>query len=312
MSATIGVALSPSSADLATTSMADLAAAVVESGFASLWTLDNPLADQAEPLVFLTSAASLAPTLGVGTAAIVGPVRDPILLAKQVATLDRITGGGRVTLGLTIGRRTDEYDLIGHDFRRRGRMLEDLVHVLKQCWSGEPIQVDGAERSWKSSGPVGVPPATPGGPQVLLGGHAPAALERCIRVADGYLGSATGGPKEAIAALGRVHDLVGASPRDASAFRCTTNVFVVIAKTRDQAIEAATATFVRRHGGRKPPWDPADVVIGGPPGEVADGVAQLVDAGYAGVNLVPVLGTLEQVRALTPVVTAVSGAPTRA
>lgn len=304
----IGIAVSPSSIDLARTPIRELVGAVVESGFTSLWSLDNPLADQAEPLVFLSAAAMCDERLAVGTAAIVGPVRDPILLAKQVATLDRVTGGDRVTLGLTIGRRVDEYQLIGYDFGRRGRLLADVVSVIKQCWAGTSIAVDGRAQSWAHDGPVGVPPATQGGPPILLGGLAPRALERAVRDADGYLGSATGGPEQAITTLARVHDLLAATSRPASDFQTVTNTFVVVADSRTAALDIASRAFADRHGGRPPPWDPADVVTGGPPSEVAEGVTRLVDAGYQAVTLVPVLGTIEQIRALQPVVAALSSA----
>jgi alkanesulfonate monooxygenase SsuD/methylene tetrahydromethanopterin reductase-like flavin-dependent oxidoreductase (luciferase family) len=312
MTPELGVALSPSAADFASTSVGDLVDAVLASGFTSLWTLDNPLADQAEPLVFLSAAAARDVRLSVGTAAIVAPVRDPILLAKQVATLDRLTGGGRVTLGLTIGRRPAEYEVIGHDYHQRGRVLADVVQVLHQCWAGGPVAVAGAEQSWSSVDAIGVAPATPGGPPILLGGQAPPALERAVRLADGYLGSATGGPRTAIATLGKVRELLAQQGERTRPFRAVTNVFVVVASTRAAAIDAAGAAFATRHGGRPAPWDPADVVLGGQTAEIAEGVAELVDAGYEGVTLVPVLGTIEQVRALEPVVAAVAAAPASA
>jgi alkanesulfonate monooxygenase SsuD/methylene tetrahydromethanopterin reductase-like flavin-dependent oxidoreductase (luciferase family) len=294
----LGVALSPSSAELSPTFVRDLVAAVVDSGFDALWALDNPLADQAEPLTFLTSAVALSETLRVGSAAIVAPVRDPILLAKQVATLDRLTGGGRVTLGLTIGRRPDEYETIGRDFRHRGRLLDDVVTVVRACWAGEPIDVDGMERTWTSRAAVGVPPATPGGPPILLGGVAEPALARAVRLGDGYLGSATGGPRRAIEALARVVDLCAAAHRPRDAFRAVTNVFVLVAPTRANALEHATTVFTARHGGQPPPWDPADVVVGGEPRAIADGIAELAAAGYEGITMVPVIGSIEQVVAL--------------
>jgi alkanesulfonate monooxygenase SsuD/methylene tetrahydromethanopterin reductase-like flavin-dependent oxidoreductase (luciferase family) len=298
----LGVALSPAADELSPTALDDAVRSVVDAGFDSLWTLDNPLADQAEPLTFLTGAAARHDSLRVGTAAIVAPVRDPVLLAKQVATLDRITGGGRVALGLTIGRRPAEYELTGHDFHRRGRLLEDVVRVVRQCWAAERVEVDGAEHSWHSDVAIGVPPATPAGPPILLGGLSERALRRAVDLGDGYVGSATGGPRQAAASIARVAELLAEAGGARETFRTVTNVFVLAADSRAAAIDRATTVFSARHGGHPPPWDPAEVVLGGPAAEIADGVAELVAAGYRGVTMVPVDGSIEQLNALRPAV----------
>ena len=304
----LGVALSPPGSGLSPALLRDLVAATSDSGFDSLWTLDNPLADQAEPLTFLANVAARSESLVVGTAAIVAPVRDPVLLAKQLATLDRLTGGHRVVVGLAIGRRPDEYATIGHDFHRRGRLLDDVVAVLRQCWKGAPLDVTGAAQSWKSSGAVGVAPVTPGGPPLLLGGIVEPALRRAVEQGDGYLGSATAGPERAVEALTRVEELLQETDRGTNTFRRVTNVFVQTASSREAALERATAVFTDRHHGQAPPWDPADVVVGGDAKEIADGVSVLVSAGYDGVTLVPVDGSVEQVVALRPAVEAVRSA----
>jgi alkanesulfonate monooxygenase SsuD/methylene tetrahydromethanopterin reductase-like flavin-dependent oxidoreductase (luciferase family) len=294
----LGIAFGPASADLAASEVDEAARAAIDAGFDSLWSLDNPLADQAEPLTFLGFVAARHPALKVGTAAVVGPVREPILLAKQVATLDRLTGGDRVTLGLTIGRRPSDYEVIGRAFGQRGRALDDVVRVVRQCWAGERLDVDGTQ-AWSSDEPVGLRPITPGGPPLLLGGQAEGALLRAVRLGDGYLAPATGGPTTAKHNAARLDSLRGASSVQPS-FRLVANVFVTVAATTAEAVQQATAVFTARHGS-PPPWDPNDVIVGGEPPAIADGLAELVDVGFVGLNLVPVIPSTEQIRALATV-----------
>jgi alkanesulfonate monooxygenase SsuD/methylene tetrahydromethanopterin reductase-like flavin-dependent oxidoreductase (luciferase family) len=295
----LGIAFGPASADLAEVKVDAAARAAIDAGFDSLWSLDNPLADQAEPLAFLGFVAARHPTLKIGTAAVVGPVREPILLAKQVATLDRLTGGGRVTLGLTIGRRPRDYEVIGRAFEQRGRTLDDVVRVVRQCWAGERLHVDGTQ-AWSSDEPVGLRAITPT-PPILLGGQAERALLRAVRLGDGYLAPATGGPMIAKQHAAHLDSLRGAGAE--SSFRLVANVFVTVAATMADAIERATAVFTSRHGG-PPPWNPNHVIVGGEPPTIADALDELVDAGYAGLNLIPVIPSTDQISALGAVVDA--------
>jgi alkanesulfonate monooxygenase SsuD/methylene tetrahydromethanopterin reductase-like flavin-dependent oxidoreductase (luciferase family) len=103
-----------------------------------------------------------------------------VLLAKQAATLDAISGG-RLTLGLGVGWRDDDFRATGsaEHFACRGSVLGRQIATLRRVWSG-----GGAH---DVSGPIGPAPARANGPEILLGGYTPAALRRAGRVADGLL-----------------------------------------------------------------------------------------------------------------------------
>ena len=296
----VGLAVSLSSNDLDAVPAAKWAHEAAAAGFSSVWSLDNPLSDQAEPLILLTAVACTQPTLGIGTGALVAPIRDPILLAKQAATLDWITSG-RFVLGLTIGRRPADYELIGADFHVRGRVLEDTVKVIRSVWAGDEISVHGRSRDWISKSPVGIPPRHRGSPKLILGGQSPRALERAVRLGDGYLASATGGPAKAELAYQEVVKLLEGAHVCRSKFVMTTNVFVVIDKSAEAALNMATETFTRRHGG-PPPYDPAEVVVYGDDDDVALALSDFARTGWDGINLVPVVCTQDQIRRLGSVV----------
>ncbi|MFI9803302.1 LLM class flavin-dependent oxidoreductase [Streptomyces sp. NPDC052301] len=160
--------------------------------FSTLGLLDRLVHDNPEPLVTLAALAGATSRIRLQTEVLLAPLHGTALLAKQSATLDLISGG-RFTLGIGVGGRADDCLAAGVDLRSRGRRLDEQMALLRRTWSGEPYG-DGV-------GPIGPAPATPGGPEVLFGGFAPAALERVGRFGDGFLGAAL--PPEGMAGLFR-------------------------------------------------------------------------------------------------------------
>ncbi|MES4891057.1 LLM class flavin-dependent oxidoreductase [Streptomyces sp. NPDC096012] len=149
--------------------------------FSTLGLLDRLVYDNPEPLVALAVLAGATSRIRVQTEVLLAPLRDTALLAKQAATVDRMTGG-RLVLGLGIGGRDDDHQVTGIDKRTRGRRLDGQMEVMRRLWSGRPYG-DGV-------GPIGPAPARSGGPEVLFGGFQPAALERVARWGDGFLAAA--------------------------------------------------------------------------------------------------------------------------
>ncbi|MCK8676711.1 LLM class flavin-dependent oxidoreductase [Streptomyces lichenis] len=149
--------------------------------FSTLGLLDRLVFDNPEPLVTLAALAAATRRVRVQTEVLLAPHHTTALLAKQTATIDRLSGG-RFTLGVGVGGRADDCLAAGIDIRRRGRRLDEQLTALRRTWSGEPYG--------EGVGPIGPAPVTPGGPEVLVGGFAPAALDRVGRFADGFLGAA--------------------------------------------------------------------------------------------------------------------------
>ena len=149
--------------------------------FASLGVLDRMVYPSVEPLVALSAAAAVTASARLVTMVVIGPLRNTVLLAKQAASLDRLSGG-RLTLGLAIGARADDYQAMGVDRRDRGRRLGDQLAELRSIWE---------------KGEVGPEPVQPGGPPLLAGGLSGEAFARMARTADGYVHG--GGPPRAFA-----------------------------------------------------------------------------------------------------------------
>src|SRR5436309_3218018 len=150
--------------------------------FASLGVFDRLLYDSFEPLITLAAVAGITRRIGLATMIVVGPLRNDALLAKEAATLD-VLSGGRLTLGLALGARRDDYTAAGVDYADRGQRLDEQLAALRAHWEDQRI---------------GPRPAQPDGPPILVGGLNDSAYARAARYADGYVHG--GGPPKAFAA----------------------------------------------------------------------------------------------------------------
>ncbi len=155
-----------------------------ECGFASLGTIDRLVYGNHEPLTALAAAAAVTERARLTTAILIAPLRsNALLLAKQAATVDSISGG-RLVLGMAVGGREDDYTASGVDFHRRGRLFDAQLEEMHQVWAGKPVGGTGA-----------VGPATrTGGPSLVLGGQNAASMARVARWGDGWI-SGGGGPQ---------------------------------------------------------------------------------------------------------------------
>lgn len=151
------------------------------AGFATLGLLDRLVYDNPEPLVTLAVLAGRTTRIRLQTEVLIAPLREPALLAKQVATLDRMSGG-RFVLGLGVGGRDDDHEASATDIRSRGRRMDEQLRLMRRLWAGD--------RFSDSCGPIGPSPTTPAGPELLFGGFQPAAIDRVGRWGGGFLAAA--------------------------------------------------------------------------------------------------------------------------
>ncbi len=148
-----------------------------QRGFSSLATIDRIAYPSYESIVALTGAAAVTGRIGLVTNILLAPTRNPVLLAKEAASLDQISGG-RFTLGLGLGTRPDDYEAAGQDFSTRGKRFDRDLEIIHAAWRGE--LVEGAEH------PVGPKPVRGDRVPVLMGGMTDAAIRRTIEWAIGW------------------------------------------------------------------------------------------------------------------------------
>jgi alkanesulfonate monooxygenase SsuD/methylene tetrahydromethanopterin reductase-like flavin-dependent oxidoreductase (luciferase family) len=152
------------------------------SGFSSLSFIDRIAYSNYEVMTTLGAIAAVTSQIRLMPAVVLGTTRSTGLLAKQAATVDRLSNG-RLSLGLGIGARLDDYEAVELTYGDRGRRFDRQLSTLKRLWRGEPFS--------ETVGPIGPPPVQPGGPEILIGAFAPSALARVGRYADGYIGVRT-------------------------------------------------------------------------------------------------------------------------
>jgi probable F420-dependent oxidoreductase len=161
-----------------------LARAIVDHGFDSLWLPEVLTRPGPDPLVGLAWATGACPGLKIGTTMLL-PGRNLVRLAKAVGTLDQLSGGRFLLTfvpGLGLG---GESSAIGIPTATRAAQMDDALPVLRRLWAGEVVSHDGVAGSFAD---VSVSPRPVQDPfDVWLGGNVPAALERCGRLADGWI-----------------------------------------------------------------------------------------------------------------------------
>jgi len=139
-----------------------------------------------EPLTTLAYLAGATARVRLGISAYVMPYRNPVVTAKQVATLDRLSGG-RVILGIGVGWLAEEFAALDVPFERRGRRTEEYVAVCKALWTGGEVRFDGESYRLPAVRARPIPAQSPY-PPLWIAGNSARAVDRAVRIADGWHG----------------------------------------------------------------------------------------------------------------------------
>lgn len=182
-----------------------MAGAAEQSGFESVWTVEHVVVprdygstypyspdgkmpgggtfDIPDPLIWLTWMAAHTTTLKLATGILILPQRNPVVLAKEVATLDALSGG-RMLLGVGIGWLEEEFDVLGVPFADRARRTDEYVEAMRALWSQDLPSFSGETVSFTDA--FCRPRPVDGSVPVIVGGHSPAAARRAGRIGDGF------------------------------------------------------------------------------------------------------------------------------
>jgi alkanesulfonate monooxygenase SsuD/methylene tetrahydromethanopterin reductase-like flavin-dependent oxidoreductase (luciferase family) len=153
-----------------------------DAGFSTLATIDRIVYPSYDSLISLAAAAAVTGRIGLMTNILIAPARDAVLLAKEAASVDRLSGG-RLTLGLAPGGRRDDFEVVDEEFETRGARFEQQLAVMGKVWRGEQLS-DSAQPSVPLPGRE-VP--------ILIGGSSDRAVERTAKFGVGYTAGG-GGP----------------------------------------------------------------------------------------------------------------------
>lgn len=145
------------------------------------WPTDTPYVDA---LIALALAAAATERVRLGTAVLVLPLRNPVELAKQAASID-VASGGRLELGVGAGWLVEEFAALGVPFERRGSRMVEWMELLRACWTGTPP--GRTSEFYELPDDILALPTPAHDVPLLVGGHSPVALRRAGSVGDGWL-----------------------------------------------------------------------------------------------------------------------------
>jgi alkanesulfonate monooxygenase SsuD/methylene tetrahydromethanopterin reductase-like flavin-dependent oxidoreductase (luciferase family) len=164
------------------TTLVEWARRAEAAGFSTLATIDRIVYPSYDSLISLAAAAAVTERIGLMTNILIAPVRNEVLLAKGAASVHRLSDG-RLTLGLAVGGRRDDFEAVGNGFETRGRRFEQQIDVMTSVWRGEQLS-DTKQPSVPLPGSE-VP--------IMIGGATDKAVERTVRYGVGYTAGG-GGP----------------------------------------------------------------------------------------------------------------------
>ncbi len=173
-----------------------------------------------EALVTLGFCAGVTSRIGLGTEVLVLPQRQPVLVAKQISTLDTLSGG-RMRLGVGVGWQESEYDALGEAFSDRGRRMDEAIRLLRACWTEARVEFSGEHYQVAAMGMEPKPPQG-GALPIWIGGHSPAALRRVGQFGDGWLAALVGNKERVRSEMETVRMHAAAYGRDANALQFQT------------------------------------------------------------------------------------------
>lgn len=186
----IGIGL-PNTLEIAGPSIADWAHKAEERGFSTLATIDRIVYPTYDSLTTLAVAAGATDRIGLFPDILLAPLYNPIWLTKATASLHAMSGE-RLTLGLGVGGRSDDFAAMDRDFDGRGRLMDETLDVMRRGWRGESLVPDNV-----SGGDMAVAPPLPSSRvPILIGGNGRPAIRRTVGYADGWTAGG-GGPEMA-------------------------------------------------------------------------------------------------------------------
>jgi probable F420-dependent oxidoreductase len=177
-----------------------------ELGFDSVWTTEHiivgpeavdPYGRVYDPLVTLGWIAGWTDRIGLGTSIVLVPLHNPMHLAKEVATLQELSGG-RFTLGVGMGWHRHEFEFMGVEFKGRGRRADEAIRLMRALWSGER---DFAGQFWSFHDATSEPHPSPQ-PEIWVGGSSERAIRRALELGDAWHPSRGSDPEH----VGRVKE----------------------------------------------------------------------------------------------------------
>jgi probable F420-dependent oxidoreductase len=261
-----------------------------EGGLDSFWVLDRIAYDNLEPLAVLAAAAAVTKTIRIGTSVLLAALRHPVLLAKELATLDFLSAG-RLTVGVGFGSRENDFTATAVPFEKRGSRAEEAIRLIQRLWSGEPVNHRGrffqVENLTLGPRPVQTPH-----PPIWMGGSADSVLKRVARMADGYI-CGSSAIQDFPSIWEKITAFAAAANRDPRQIATAGLTFIAIDDDKAKAVAACEDYLTRYYG--KVRMDVEKHLVVGSAEACAERIRSFFDKGLQTVILGQVVPDLEQI-----------------
>jgi probable F420-dependent oxidoreductase len=269
-------------------------------GYDSLWVQEKIVGDfpMLEPVSLLTYSAALTSRLRLGTSVLLTVLRNPVQLAKSLATLDQMSHG-RLTVGIGIGggigRRLPFNEAIfGYSSERRVRRFTEGLQVMKALWTKPAASVQGVFWHFENV-PMEPKPLQKPHPPIWFGGHREPALRRAVKHGDGWMGAGSSSTGDFIRESALIRRILDENQRDPATFAISKRVYIAVDNDRDRAQRRLRDWFGVRYKN-------ADlalrVSVWGGRDECTDRLGEIVQAGARHLVFNPVFDEMEHLEIL--------------
>lgn len=254
-----------------------------QAGFHVFGTIDQPSYDSWDPLATLAAAAAVTERVRLATTILQLPNRNEVIVAKQAAVIDRLSGG-RLDLGVAIGAREADFKALGARMAGRGKKIERQIRKIRKVWRV-------AKRANEAEGALGPAPLQKPLPPIWMGGYSEPARRRAVEIGDAFMFGAAG-----IEAIGTtIPQIKGfVAEKGKKTFPIGAIAYCAIGDDPQAAFETGSRTLMRYYGGQ-PPRALETMIHPGPTDALAQTVKEYDATGLDVLILIPLIPDVRQV-----------------
>lgn len=245
-----------------------------------------------EPVTYISHLAALTERIRFGVAVIILIHRNPVQLAKALATVDHLSNG-RLTVGIGLGAAGLNHAAFGVPSERRVARFEEAIRVMKALWTEERANVPG--EFWKLDRvPMQPKPLQKPHMPLLFGGHSEGAMRRAARLGDGWMAAGSTSTAQSLDDIRTMHGFLAEAGRDRAKFLLSKRIYIAVDDDAARARRRLSEALSYQYGGR----DQSDVGLAATPSQAVDVLGELRDAGIGHLLLNPVYDHVEQMELL--------------
>jgi probable F420-dependent oxidoreductase len=263
-------------------------------GFEDGWLTEGILSTgfNLEPITYIAHLSALTTRLRFGIAVIILNTRNPIQLAKSLATVDQLSNG-RLIVGIGIGGGTANYPVFGIPTERRVARYEESIKVLKALWTEERATLNGDFWTLDGARMKPKPFQKPHMP-LIFGGHSEPALRRAVRMGDGWMAAGSTSTAESLLSLKQIRAYLADAGRKESEFWLSKRIYIAVDENEGRARENLSAALSYQYGGS----DQSKVGLAATPTHAVEVLGTLREAGAQHILLNPAYDHMKQMDVL--------------